>query len=140
MSRTNAEAQARYRARQSLKLAFFDQMDAERVRTMVCPTHRANLPERAVVARFVRNHPACFHVVPHVYRTDGPGWSVEFLPGDPNSRRCAAVALAALLETTSLPVQAVGGDETFGPDDPAVKQAQAEIAEMKRLGLWERHA
>ena len=49
-------------------------------------------------------------------------------------------ALAALLETTSLPVQAVGRDETFGPDDPAVKQARAEIAEMKRLGIWERHA
>lgn len=140
MSRKQAEAQARYRARQALKLAFFDRMDAERVRVMIHPDYWNMTPERAAVHRYAVNHPGCFHSIPHIYRTPEPGWAVEFQSGDKASRFNAAVALAALLETTSLPVQAVGRDETFGPDDPAVKQARAEIAEMKRLGIWERHA
>lgn len=144
-NKANAEAQARYRARQSLKTRLFDAADAERIAHLRanCPwLDVASAPEEVAVRQHLLNHPCCFSGVTLVRKVASPGfvWRVEFSPEDPNGAVSAAVAVAAVSGTTSTSVRAVGGDETFGPDDPAVKQAQAEIAEMKRLGIWERHA
>lgn len=146
MRSNHAEAQARYRARQALKLAFFDQMDAERVRHLhrIMPDMDGRPETEAVYAALI-NHPKCRYGINLVWlsvmgHAAAPIWKITYHSLDPNARTCAAVALAVLASMSSFPVEATDGIETFGPDDPAVKQAQAEIAEMKRLGIWERHA
>lgn len=155
MKNPNAEAQARYRARTALKISFFDRMDAERVSQL-----RLTFPDVAVTAEeglirsYLENHPGCFVGIEDVWMPASPlaagqprPWIVSYDGDEENGRLCAAVALAALSNVTSLPVAAhVAGEPLSDPAnlltaaDPLVAQVSAEITEMKRLGLWGRHA
>lgn len=145
MSSPSTTAQSRYRARSSLKLSFFDRMDAERVRGIrrTFP-QREPSPEERLVQHYLLNHPGCYAGIECItVRTlpdgGGPIWTVRYSAAEPNARFCAAVALAALCSVSSFVGGARSETESFGTDDAGVRLAAQEIADLKRLGLWGRH-
>ncbi|MFD2842031.1 hypothetical protein [Paracoccus cavernae] len=136
-------------------MSFFDRMDSQRIAQLRLTFSDAPVStEQSLIRTYLENHPCCYAGIADVWMPASPlaageprPWIVSYDGDEENGRFCAAVALAALSSVTSLPVAAhVSGTPLSAPAklmtaaDPLVAQVSAEIADLKRLGLWGRHA
>lgn len=131
MARTSAERQALWRERVALKERFFGDLDDERRRKIRSAFAGDGRPEISALIEFFARYPRC-HNPPRLVNLSNGVWCV-YMSSTNNFE--AAAAKVALSEVTSLPVIV---DAPLLLSGEIVDQVKAEVAEMRRLNMWER--
>lgn len=142
MAMTNSERQLQWVARIKLRADMFDVVNAQRVQNMRRCANPEFLsdqrPEVQHVRKFFEAYPRCGRFPDHLDYGQQDGWYSSVDRGTDDIMICAAMEVA-LSEITSVSFDIVtlsDGGSGRGCSDETVAFVKAEVAEMRRLGIW----
>jgi hypothetical protein len=131
MAKSSAERQALWRDRVALKERFFGDLDSERRQRIRAAFPGDGRPEVSALLEYFARYPRC-HCPPRAVNLKNGVWCVYMTRHDTYE---AAAAKLALSEVTSLPVII---DDPLMLSSEIVEQVKAEVAELRRLNMWDK--